>query len=121
MLDMVKSHGFMTENIYSEKGKAADDYSLVKVILYDNTWQARTSAALISTDAANCYDSIAHAIASLVFHAFGVPFGAVESMLISNEEMKYFLRTEYRDSKHFSGITIELKFQGLCQGSGAAP
>ena len=64
---MVKIHGFMPEDIYSEKGKAADDCLLAKVIPYDNTWQARTSAALICTDAANCYDSIAREIASLVF------------------------------------------------------
>ena len=34
--------------------------------------------------------------------------------------MKYFLRTAYGDSKTFAVSTIELKFQGLCQGSGAA-
>ena len=35
--------------------------------------------------------------------------------------MKYFLRTAYRDSKEYVGSTIEMKFQGLCQGKGAAP
>ena len=35
--------------------------------------------------------------------------------------MKYFLRTAYGDSKNFSGSTIEVKFQGFCQGNGAAP
>ena len=42
-------------------------------------------------------------------------------MLTAIEEMKYFLRTAYGDSKNFYGSTIESKFQGLCQGSGAAP
>ena len=121
MLQAARQYKFMPEEIFSEQGKTADDGSLAKILIYDTVRQSHCTAALSSIDAANCYDSIAHAIASLVFHAFGVPFGAVESMLISNEEIKYFLRTEYRDSKHFSGITIELKFQGLCQGSGAAP
>ena len=40
-------------------------------------------------------------------------------MLTEFEEMKYFLGTAYGDSKNFDGITIELNFQGLCQGSGA--
>ena len=35
--------------------------------------------------------------------------------------MKYFLRTAYENSKNFAGSTIELNFQGLCQGSGAVP
>ena len=62
MLDVVRSHGFIPGKIYSEKVKTADDCSLEKVIIYDIVWQARTSAALSSIDAANCYDSIAHAI-----------------------------------------------------------
>ena len=33
--------------------------------------------------------------------------------------MKYFLWTAYGDSKNVSCSTIELKFQGLCQCSGA--
>ena len=35
--------------------------------------------------------------------------------------MNYFLRTVYGDSKEYMGSTIEVKFQGLCQGNGAAP
>ena len=62
MLDFVRSHGVMPEEIYSEKGKNVDYCSLEKIILYDIVRQARTSAALSSIDAAKCYDSIAHAI-----------------------------------------------------------
>ncbi|MEJ2137350.1 MAG: hypothetical protein P8X86_19155, partial [Desulfofustis sp.] len=121
MMDNVRKYGHMPEEIYSEKGKTADDGSLAKVLFYDIARQSRTSAGLSSVDAANCYDSIAHAIASLVFQAFGVPEEAVESMLTAIQEMKYFLRTAYGDSKGFAGSTIEVKFQGLCQGNGAAP
>ena len=35
--------------------------------------------------------------------------------------MKFLLRTAYGDSKDFSGSTIEVKTQGLCQGNGAEP
>ena len=94
---------------------------LSQVLFYNIARQARVAAGLSSIDAANCYDSIAHAIASLVFQAFGVPEEAIESMLTAIEEMKYFLRTAYGDSTNFSGSTIDVKFQGLCQGNGAAP
>ena len=53
MLDVVRSHGFMPEEIYSEKGKTADDFSLAKFVLYDIIKKARTSAALSSIDVAN--------------------------------------------------------------------
>ena len=42
-------------------------------------------------------------------------------MLTAIEEMKYFLCTAYGDSKEYVGSTIEVKFQGICQGNGAAP
>ena len=58
---------------------------------------------------------------SLVFQAFGVPEKSIETMLTAIEEMKYFLRTAYEDSKEYVGSTIEVKFQGLCQGNRAAP
>ena len=35
--------------------------------------------------------------------------------------MNYFLHTAYGDSKEYVGFTIEVKFQGICQGNGAAP
>ena len=121
MMDNVRRYGFMPEEIYSEKGKTADDGSLAKVLFYDISRQSRVATGLSSIDASNCYDSIAHAIASLVFQAFGVPEEAIESMLTAIEEMKYFLRTAYGDSKNCAGSKIEVKFQGLCQGNGAAP
>ena len=64
-----------------------------------------------SVGTANCYDSVAHTIASLVFQSFGVPKEAVVSMLETIEEMKYFLRTAYGDSKTFRGSKIEVKFK----------
>jgi len=72
-------------------------------------------------DAANCYDSIAHAIASMIFQACGVPVEGVEAMPSAIQDMKYFLRTAFGDSKNFRGSKIEVKYQGLCQGNGAAP
>ena len=42
-------------------------------------------------------------------------------MLTTIENMKYYLRTAYGDSKNFRGHKIAVKFQGLCQGNGAAP
>ena len=53
--------------------------------------QFRLSAAISSVDAANCYDSTAHAIASLIFRAMGVPLEGATAMLEAIQDMKYFL------------------------------
>ena len=93
MLDIVRSTNFIPDKIYSEQGKTADNCSLAKIILYDIFWQARTSTTLNSIDATNYYDSIAYAIASLFFQAFGVPLESVESMLTAIDKIKYFIWT----------------------------
>ena len=121
MLDNVRKYNLMPEEIFSERNRMADDGTLAKVLFYDIARQARIPAAISSVDAANCYDRIAHAIASLVFQSFGIPQEAVTSMLEAIQEMKFFLRTAYGDSKDFAGSTVEIKTQGLCQGNGAAP
>ena len=68
----------------------------------------------------HCYDSVAHSLASLSCQAFGVPEEAVHLTLTTIEDMKYYLRTASGDSKNSRGHTIDVKFQGLCQGNGVA-
>ncbi len=72
-------------------------------------------------DASNCYDWIVHAMASLIFQSFGVEDTAVATMLKTIQEMKFFLRTAYRDLTNFAGSMIDVKMQGLGQGNGASP
>jgi hypothetical protein len=59
-------------------------------------------------------------MASLVFQAFGVPITAVESMIATIENMKFFLQTGYGDSMSFAGGGLSIKTQGMCQGNGAS-
>jgi hypothetical protein len=121
MLHNARTYQMMPEEIFSEKNRMADDGTLCKTLFFDIARQACVGAAIASVDASNCYDRIAHAMASLIFQAFGVPTTAVESMLGAIENMKFFLRTGFGDSTSFSGGGISIKTQGLCQGNGAAP
>ena len=66
-------------------------------------------------------DSMTHAVASMVLQSFGVPEEAIGWMLTTIQEMKYFLRTAYGDSDDYAGSTVDVKFQGLCQGNGTDP
>jgi hypothetical protein len=121
MLQNARKHNQMPEEIFSKKNRMADDGTLCKTLFYDIARQTHVGAAIVSVDACNCYDRIAHAMASLIFQAFGVPITAVGSMLGAIENMKFFLRTGFGDSTLFSGGGISIKTQGLCQGNGAAP
>ena len=121
MMDVVRENGLMADEVFSEKGMTAEDGGLAKILFYDIARQFRIPAGISSVDAANCYGSMAHAIASLIFQAMGVPVEGVQAMLEAIQEMKYFLRTAYGDSKNSANSRIEVKYQGLCQGNGAAP
>ena len=98
-----------------------DDGSLAKTLFCDIVRQLRVPAVIASVDASNCYDRIAHVIASLVFQSMGVDKMAVKAMLEAIQNMKCFLWTAFGDSKDCLGLTIELKTQGLRQGNTAAP
>ena len=123
LLTLMRPHTSFAGSVrgFSFRSLLPTDETLSKTLFWDISCQAKLSTGLASIDAANCYDSIAHAVASLVFQSFGVPEEAITSMLTAIQEMKYFLRTGYGDSTNCRGSTVALKFQGLCQGNGAAP
>jgi hypothetical protein len=103
MMENVHRYRLLPEEIYSERNKLADDGTLSKILFYDIIRQLKRPAGLASVDANNCYDRIAHLIASMAFQAFGVPTPAIKSMLTTIQDMKFYLRTGYGDSKDFAG------------------
>jgi hypothetical protein len=121
MMDNARKYKLMPEEIFSEKQRMADDGAVAKCTFYDIVRQQKRPAGLASADAANCYDRVAHAIASMVFQAFGTPPSACVSMLKAIQEMQFYLRTAFGDSKESVGAKIHLKTQGFMQGNGAAP
>ena len=110
----------MPEEIYSEKNCLADDGTLVKVLFYNIIRQMRLPAGIGAVDADNCYDRIAHPIASLAFQSLGVRKEACRSIFSTIQNMKFYLRTGFGDSKEYACAMGTTKTQGLCQGNGAA-
>jgi hypothetical protein len=121
MLDKARRQNLMPEEVLSKRNKMVDNGTLTKVLTYDIIRQTRRSAGLVLVDADNCYDRIAHAIASLVFQAFGIPLLALEAMLTTIQEMNFFFQAGFGDSTDFASSTLSIKTQGLCQGNGASP
>ena len=93
MLDNSHKYKLIPEEIFSKQNRTADDGGLAKTLFYDIARQTCSPAAIASMDASNCYDWIAHAMASLIFQSFGVECAAVSAMLEMIQEMKFFLRT----------------------------
>ena len=120
MLDLARQHDLVPEEIYSEKGKTAEDAILHQVLAYDIARQKRAPFIVASVDAAQCYDRIAHAMAALTLRASKVPDSSVHCMLKPIREMEFFIRTGFGESATSVGGKHVLK-QGGCQGNGAAP
>jgi hypothetical protein len=79
----------------------------------------RRSAGISAVNADNCYDRIAHPIASLVFQALGVPQEAVVSLLSTIQDMWFFLRTGFGNSKAYAGSNNgESKHKDCVRGMG---
>ena len=108
----------MPDEIFSEKQRMAEDGILSKVLFYDISRQLKAPAGLASIDAAKCYDRVAHAVASLVFCAVGAQLPMTRTMLSAIQQMQFFLRTAFGDSKSAVGSKIHLKTQGFKQGDG---
>ena len=106
MLNNARKHEYAPEEIYSEKNKTADDGTLAKVLFFAIARQTSITRMQGSVDAANCYNSVAHVIVSLVFQSFAVSKEAVLLMPETIEEMKYFLRTVYGDFKNFRVVIL---------------
>ncbi len=114
MMDNVRKYNLMPDGIVSKKNCTAEDGTLEKILFFDISRQTCQPAGVASVDAKNCYDWVAHAMASLCFQAFGVKRNSVQTMLETIQEIFFFLRTAFGDSKEFAGSTIIMKTQGLC-------
>lgn len=121
MMTNVRRYHLMPDEIFSEKQRMAEDGILSKTLFYDISRQLKAPAALASVDAANCYDRVAHAVASLVFRAMGAQLPMTLSMLTAIQQMQFYLRTAFGDSDNAIGSRIHLKTQGFMQGNGASP
>ncbi len=121
MLHTARRYKLVPEEIYSERNHLADNGTLAKVLFYNIVRQTKLPAGISAVNADNYYDWICHPIASMVFQSLGVPKPAIVSMLSTIQDMKFYLRTGFGDSKDYAGATGGVKTQGLCQGNGAAP
>jgi hypothetical protein len=121
MLHSARKYNLMPEEIFSKRQRMAGDRILSKVLFYDISRQLRAPASLASVEAANCYNRVAHACASLIFRAFSTQLQPTLCILTAIQQMQFFLRTAFGDSKRAVGLRVQLRTQGLMKGNGASP
>ena len=82
MMKLARDNRLVREEIYNKKGNTPEDAMLHQVLTYDITQQLGSLLLVVSVDAAQCYDRIAHAVPSLTLLAYKVRQNSVASMLI---------------------------------------
>ena len=98
MMDVAREYGLIQDEIFSEKGRTAEDAILQQVLMYDIARQLRRPLLVASVDATSCYDRIAHAVAALTLRAYKVRNSSVMGMLTPIQSMEFFLRTGFGES-----------------------
>ena len=121
-LEKLTSLGLLPEEHYSRKGSMAEDACLEKTLTLDISRQSRAPMALISVDAAQCYDRVHPVLMSLVWLALVENFHVVVLLLTVLQQMRVYTRTGFGDSESFfGGPESSRPLCGLGQGSKAAP
>jgi hypothetical protein len=121
MMNNARTKGIIPAEQFAKAGTRSSDGTLCKLLTFDRSRILHHTAALTSVDLGNCYDAVAHSIASIAVQAFGVSPIMVKVMLSVMQTMQFFLRSGYGDSTSPFGASKERPYGGLGQGSGAAP
>jgi hypothetical protein len=118
------------ECVGSRRNHQASDVSLNRRLFCDIACQKKCLAAICCVDLEQCYDRIAHSIASLRARWWGVPQLAITCLLTTVQLMLFFLHTAHGDSDSFYSASTNQAaqndgnihpYQGTCQGNGAGP
>jgi hypothetical protein len=98
MLNHAREIGLIPQEQLAEKDCTAEDGVWAKVLKADYARLRWQMLAIISADAANCYDLVNHIILCLIVLAIGIPIGPIISMLLTISLMRYYLRTGFGES-----------------------
>ena len=121
MMDQAYDNGMVPPEQFARRGTQAAHGVLSKVLFCDIVRALHVVAGLPSVDLGNCYDAVAHPLASIALQAFMVPLAMVTMSLAVLQTMQFFLRTGYGVSETGYGGTAADPTFGLGQGNGMAP
>ena len=121
MMDQAYDNGMVPVEQFARRGTQASSGVLCKVLFCDMVRALHEMAGIPSVDLGNCYDAVAHPIASIALQAFQVPLATIVLSLSVLQTMTFFLRTGYGVSQTGYGGSADDPTFGLGQGNGMAP
>ncbi len=121
MMDKAFQGDIIPEEQFAKKGSQATEGVLSSGHFCDIARALHKTTAIESVDLANCYDDVAHPIASISLQNFKVCKVMVAIILYVLETMTWYLKTAFSQSKiSFGGSALDSSM-GLSQGNGAPP
>ena len=108
------------EHFGGRRGYKAIDAVISKRLVLDNIRLSKRPAAVISTDAANCYDRMVHSFVSLSARRLGLALSVILALLRPLQESRHFIRTAYGDSSTYYGGQRDVPYQGTGQGNSSS-
>ena len=113
--------GLLLEEHGSRRGNTAVDSSFDVALSVDISRQSRIAMAILSLDAAQCYDRVNHIIMAMVWIILIRNIMVVFLILSCLQTMEFYQRTGYGDLQDCFGIvSCILTWMGLGQGSRGA-
>lgn len=113
--------GLIPAEQFAKAGTQAAHGVLCKILFCDMVRALHITAGLPSVDLGNCYDAVAHPIASIAMQALKVPVLTIVLSLSVLQTMTFYLRTGYGVSQTGYGGSPDDPTYGLGQGNGMAP
>ena len=115
------SNSILYKVIRGRREQSLIHIALNKKLVYDISNQLKKHSVVVSADAANCYDRIAHLIASQACQHFEVQLEYLLVLFSTIQIIKMYLRTSFGLSEGFYTDSDLFSFQGGVQGNRAAP
>jgi hypothetical protein len=121
MIDKAFQGDIIPAEHFAKQGSQATEGVLTSGLFCDIAWALRKTTAIESVVLANCYDAVAHPIASIALQSFKVCKVMVAMMLCVLKTMTWYLKTAFGQSKILFGGMVLDPYMGLGQGNGTSP
>jgi hypothetical protein len=99
MMDMAFEGDIIPAEQFAKRGLQATEGVLTSGLFCDIAQALHQTTAIESVDLANCYDAVAHRIASIALQSFKVCKVMVAMMLYVLQTMTWYLKTAFGQSK----------------------
>jgi hypothetical protein len=90
MMDSAESHEKIPEDIFARRGYQAIEVGICRALTFDIMRQKHTAGSDASLDAGNCYDRLAHNMASIVCKRHGMAIKTITCLFLTIQMMKFF-------------------------------